>query len=76
MMTDEEEKDGTILPINSIRIADVTGIHEITFESEEDCIEIVHQAKSRTGFAKAAVMAAEFIKGKKGVFEMKDLLGI
>jgi len=76
LMSDEEEMDVTILPVNSIRISDVAGIHEITYESEEDCIEIVHQAKSRWGFAKGAVMAAEFAIGKKGIFGMKDLLGL
>ena len=75
LMSDEEESDGTILPINSLRISDVSGIHEVNYESEEDCIEIIHQAKGRAGFAKGAVMAAEFMVGKKGVYGMNDLLG-
>jgi len=76
LMTNEEEKNSTILPINSHRIGDAAGIHEVEYESEEDSIQIIHQAKGRMGFAKGAVMAAEFIVDKKGVFGMKDLLGI
>ena len=75
-MTDAEEHDHSILPINSLRIADVAGLHEINYESEEDYIHIIHQAKNRMGFARGAVMAAEFLKGKKGVYGMKELLGI
>jgi 4-hydroxy-tetrahydrodipicolinate reductase len=62
------------LPIKSIREGQVTGIHTITYDSDIDFIEITHHAKSRKGFALGAVLAAEFMKGKKGMFGMKDLL--
>jgi len=60
--------------IHSIREGEVPGIHEITYESPADFISIRHEAKNRSGFALGAVLAAEFIKGKKGFFEMKNLL--
>jgi dihydrodipicolinate reductase len=62
------------LPINSIREGEVPGTHEVVYESEADIITIRHDAKSRKGFALGAVMAAEFIKEKKGFFTMDDML--
>jgi 4-hydroxy-tetrahydrodipicolinate reductase len=62
------------LGIKSYRTDNVPGTHIVRFESEEDCIEIIHTAKSRRGFAMGAVMAAEWIIGKKGFFDMKNLL--
>ena len=52
------------------------GIHTVTYESEADVLSITHCAKNRCGFATGAVMAAEFVAGKKGIFSMKDLLGL
>lgn len=62
--------------INAIRRDNVPGIHTINYDSPVDYIEITHSAKSRKGFAFGAVLAAEFIKGKKGVFTMDDLLSL
>ena len=64
------------LPIKSLRSGDIPGTHIVTYDSLIDTIEIKHLAKSRKGFAMGAVMAAEFLKGKTGFFEMKDLLKI
>ena len=64
------------IPIEAKRIGDVAGIHSITYRSEVDTIEIKHSANSRKGFAIGAVMAAEWIAGKKGIFTMNDVLGI
>ena len=58
------------------RIENVPGIHEITYKSKVDTIQIKHEAHSREGFALGAVIAAEWIVGKKGVFSMKDVLNI
>jgi 4-hydroxy-tetrahydrodipicolinate reductase len=58
------------------RIVNVPGIHEITYESKVDNIQIKHSAHSREGFALGAVIAAEWIIGKNGVFTMKDVLNI
>lgn len=63
------------LSINSIREGDINGIHEVTYESEVDYISIKHFAKSRKGFASGAVLAAEYVKNKKGVYSMRDVLG-
>jgi len=64
------------LEISSIRKNMVTGTHKVKYDSDVDSIEIIHTAKSRKGFALGAVLAAEFIYGKKGFFEMKDMLKI
>ncbi len=62
------------LSIKSYRTENVPGTHVVRYESEDDSISIIHSAKSRKGFAMGAVMAAEWLPGKKGFFEMKDLL--
>ena len=62
------------LPIAAIREGQVPGTHTIRYDSPEDTITITHEAKNRQGFALGAVLAAEFIIGKKGFFTMHDLL--
>jgi 4-hydroxy-tetrahydrodipicolinate reductase len=62
--------------IDAKRIENVPGTHEITYNSEIDSLSIKHTAHSRQGFAMGAVIAAEWIKNKKGVFSMKDVLNI
>ncbi|HEX8676160.1 MAG TPA: 4-hydroxy-tetrahydrodipicolinate reductase [Segetibacter sp.] len=64
------------LEIISERIDPVPGIHKIKYTSSIDDIEIIHTAHNRMGFAGGAVKAAEFLKGKKGIFTMKDVLGL
>lgn len=64
------------LHIEAKRIPEVPGTHEITYSSEIDSISIKHTAHSRQGFALGAVIAAEWIKDKKGIFSMKDVLNI
>ena len=61
-------------PITADRLEKVPGTHEITYSSEVDEIEIKHTAKNRDGFAMGAIIAAEWIIGKKGVFSIKDVL--
>ncbi len=68
------EKDSSDLMIHSIREGEVPGIHEIKYESAVDIISIKHDAKSRSGFALGAVLAAEFTCGKKGFLGMNDML--
>ena len=62
--------------IDAKRIPEVPGTHEVTYNSEIDSLSIKHTAHSRQGFALGAVIAAEWIKDKKGVFSMKDVLMI
>lgn len=63
------------LSIISKRIDDVPGTHSVTYTSSLDDIEIKHTAHNRIGFAAGAITAAEFLKDKKGIFSMKDVLG-
>ena len=62
------------LLIHSKREGEVPGIHEVIYESDVDSIRIWHSAKNRRGLALGAVMAAEFVKGKKGFLSMNDML--
>ena len=66
----------TSIPIIAKRIPDVPGTHTVDYSSEIDSIEITHTAHSRKGFALGAVVAAEWILNKRGVFTMKDVLNI
>lgn len=64
------------LPIISKRIDPAPGTHIVRYSSPIDDIEIIHTAHNRKGFATGAVLAAEFIKDKKGIFSMKEVLGL
>ena len=61
------------LPIIAKRIENVAGTHHVKYENDIDEIEIIHKAKNRNGFALGAVIAAEWILNKKGVFTMTDV---
>lgn len=69
-----ETFDESKIAIISERTDPAPGTHEVKYSSEIDDIEIIHTAHSRKGFALGAVLAAEFIVDKKGVFAMKDVL--
>ena len=69
-----EEKENSI-PIEAIREGDVPGTHIVTWDSEIDTISLKHEAKNRKGLALGAVVAAEYIATRKGVFTMNDVLG-
>ncbi|MFD2550471.1 4-hydroxy-tetrahydrodipicolinate reductase [Bizionia sediminis] len=64
------------IPITAKRIADVSGKHTISYSSPTDSISITHNANNRQGFAQGALVAAEWLYGKTGVFTMKDVLKI
>jgi 4-hydroxy-tetrahydrodipicolinate reductase len=66
-------EDGCI-PITAHRIGDTPGTHVVTYDSTVDTLEIKHTAKGREGFASGALMAAQWLIGKEGVFGMSDLL--
>lgn len=70
-----QNKEQTI-PIIAKRIANVPGTHSIEYKSSTDTINITHTAHTREGFALGAVVAAEWILDKTGVFSMKDVLNI
>ncbi|MBT8181097.1 MAG: 4-hydroxy-tetrahydrodipicolinate reductase [Eudoraea sp.] len=71
----EKSQDQNI-PIISKRIADEYGTHIVSYENEVDEIVIKHKAHNREGFALGAIVAAEWLNGKKGVFSMKDVLNL
>ncbi len=64
------------LNITAKREEDVKGTHIVSFDSSIDTISLKHEAHSREGFALGAILAAEYLKDKKGIFTMKDVLGI
>jgi 4-hydroxy-tetrahydrodipicolinate reductase len=68
-----QESAGTELEITSFREGDVVGMHELVLDSPADTIYLCHTAKSRRGFAEGAVRAAEWLVGKKGIFDFKDV---
>jgi 4-hydroxy-tetrahydrodipicolinate reductase len=69
-------KEDNSIYIDAKRIENVPGTHSVFYDSEVDQIEIKHTAHTREGFALGSVIAAEWILDKKGVFTMKDVLGI
>ncbi|OFM85396.1 4-hydroxy-tetrahydrodipicolinate reductase [Weeksella sp. HMSC059D05] len=70
------EKSPTTIPVRALRVDEVPGTHSVTYTSAIDSLQLTHTAHSRKGFALGAVIAAEWLSGKKGVFGMKDVLGI
>lgn len=71
-----EKANNKEIHIDAKRIENVPGTHSVFYDSDVDQIEIKHTAHSREGFALGAVIAAEWLQGKKGVYTMKDVLGI
>lgn len=70
------EANKTEIPIRAKRENEVPGTHVVTYDSEVDSIEIKHTAHNRQGFALGALIAAEWLVGKKGVFTMRDVLNL
>lgn len=71
---DNDSNNCKTLNVKAIREGEVFGIHEISALSECDEITLRHEAFSRKGFATGAVIAAEFIKGKKGIYTMESII--
>ena len=72
VLNDTNEPDA--IPIMAYRLDEVPGTHKVTYSSPVDSISIEHIAHNRNGFALGAVMAAEFVAGRKGIYSMKDVL--
>jgi 4-hydroxy-tetrahydrodipicolinate reductase len=70
-----QEACGADAEITSVREGEIVGTHVMLLDSEFDTMMLVHDAKSRLGFASGAVRAAEWIQGKKGFYEFKDIFG-
>jgi 4-hydroxy-tetrahydrodipicolinate reductase len=69
-----EAGSGAKLEITSVREGDTVGMHLVVLDSDNDTILLTHDAKSRMGFAEGAVRAAEWIKGRMGVFEFPEIV--
>jgi 4-hydroxy-tetrahydrodipicolinate reductase len=73
-----EPAHGPIAPhqlhISSTRTGRVPGTHRVLFDSDADTIELTHTARNRRGFALGALVAAEWLKGKKGFYTMRDVI--
>jgi 4-hydroxy-tetrahydrodipicolinate reductase len=70
------QNDSNDLGIHSERIETIVGTHVVSYTSPIDQISIKHEAYSREGFASGAVLAAEWLKDKKGLFSMNDVLNL
>ena len=75
-LTSEGKTSENTVPIEAKRIPDVPGTHIINYDSDIDTIEIKHTAHNRKGFALGAVIAAEWLIQRKGIYTMKDVLNI
>jgi 4-hydroxy-tetrahydrodipicolinate reductase len=71
----ENDLTNDCIPIQSVREGMVPGTHTVTWDSEIDTISLKHEAKNRKGLALGAVVAAEFIRTRKGIFTMNDVMG-
>ncbi len=71
-----DKAESGLLPVYAFREGEVFGDHAVIYDSDVDTLTISHHAKSRMGFALGAVIAAEFVHTRKGVFSMKDVLDI
>lgn len=71
----ESEEGEMKIPVRSVREGSVPGTHTVIWDSEIDTISLRHEAKGRKGLAMGAVVAAEYISVRKGVFTMNDVLG-
>ena len=72
----ENTQSDSDLSIKAIRENEVPGTHSIRYSSAIDDIEITHTAHNRQGFALGAVIAAEYLNGKQGVYSMRDVLNL
>jgi 4-hydroxy-tetrahydrodipicolinate reductase len=68
-----QDASGTSLEITSFREGDVVGMHEVVLNSPNDTIYLCHDSKSRRGFAEGALRAVEWLGGKKGFYDFKDV---
>lgn len=65
-----------VLPVKSYRIENITGTHVVHYNSPIDCMEIKHTSHNRNGFAEGAILAAEWVQNKEGIFTMQDMLNL
>lgn len=73
-LTDGTPVDPAVLQVSVARVGEVPGIHEIGLESADDRILLRHEARGRTGFARGAVLGAEWLRGKAGIHTMEEFM--
>jgi 4-hydroxy-tetrahydrodipicolinate reductase len=73
---EEHEDEAFRIAVRSVREGNVTGIHSVTWRSVNDIITLRHEALNRRGLAEGAILAAEYIRTRKGVFTMTDILNL
>ncbi|MHC4775538.1 MAG: 4-hydroxy-tetrahydrodipicolinate reductase [Planctomycetota bacterium] len=66
--------DPGVLQVTAIRAGEIPGTHTVGLDGPDDRIELSHEARGRTGFARGAVAAAEWIRGRSGIFTLDDML--
>lgn len=66
--------DPTVVQVTSVRAGEIPGTHVVGLEGPHDRLELKHEARARTGFAEGAVRAAEWVRGRQGVFTLEDML--
>ncbi len=66
--------DPSILQVSAVRAGEIAGVHSVGLEGPDDRIEVRHEARGRAGFARGAVTAAEWIRGRPGTFTLDDML--
>jgi 4-hydroxy-tetrahydrodipicolinate reductase len=71
----DTERSNDSIPIHSVREGTVPGTHTVTWDSDIDTISLKHEAKNRKGLALGAVVAAEYISSRQGIFTMNDVMG-
>ncbi len=71
-----EKLPANVLPVKSYRIENITGTHVVSYNSVIDNLEIRHTAHNRSGFAEGAILAAEWVHNKEGIFTMQDMLNL
>jgi 4-hydroxy-tetrahydrodipicolinate reductase len=69
-----EAKYGRVIPTSSTRAGYFPGKHTVGFDSEADTLEIVHTSRSRAGFADGALLAAQWIRDKKGFYQFSEII--
>ncbi|MGH7668156.1 MAG: dihydrodipicolinate reductase C-terminal domain-containing protein, partial [Gemmatimonadaceae bacterium] len=65
---------GRDVPITSVRTGAVPGVHELIFDAQFEQIRLVHATRDRRAFAEGALLAANWLTGRRGIFTMRDLL--
>jgi 4-hydroxy-tetrahydrodipicolinate reductase len=73
-LTDGSPVDPGVLQLSVARVGEVPGIHEVVIESADDSILLRHEARGRKGFARGAIVGAEWLRGRTGIYTMEEFM--